>query len=163
MSYIVTKFVLHANTSSSTIAAISTSSLSAAATSSATAPSAVAVATVSESMRREAMDVVVAKIICLLILTILSVLCGLLPLRLLIHTPHLFTRGRNSVDYFLCGLRLFSGGIYLATCFLHLMPDTRVKMDSVMKNMGSNTTYAVPELLVMSGFYAVVFVEQIIK
>ncbi|KAH9518560.1 hypothetical protein Btru_017150, partial [Bulinus truncatus] len=54
-------------------------------------------------------------------------------------------------------------GIYLATCFLHLMPDTRVKMDSVMKNMGSNTTYAVPELLVMSGFYAVVFVEQIIK
>ncbi|CAL1544219.1 unnamed protein product [Lymnaea stagnalis] len=43
------------------------------------------------------------------------------------------------------------------------MPDTRVKMDSVMKNMGSMTTYAVPELLVMSGFYVVVFMEQIIK
>ncbi|XP_005093991.1 PAX-interacting protein 1 [Aplysia californica] len=115
------------------------------------------------SMRQEAMDVVVAKIISLLLLTILSVLCGLLPLRLLIHTPHLFSRNRNSVDYFLCGLRLFSGGIYLATCFLHLLPDTREKMAAVMLNMGSRTTYAVPELLVISGFYAVVFVEQIIQ
>ncbi|BFZ02325.1 hypothetical protein BsWGS_05364 [Bradybaena similaris] len=109
------------------------------------------------------MDVVVTKIISLLILTILSVLCGLLPLRLLLHMPHLFTRSRNSVDCFLCGLRLFSGGIYMATCFLHLMPDTREKMAAVMLNMGSKTTYAVPELLIMTGFYAVVFVEQIIQ
>lgn len=65
---------------------------------------------ISESIHKEAMDVVVTKIISLLILTILSVLCGLLPLRLLLHMPHLFTRSRNSVDCFLCGLRLFSGG-----------------------------------------------------
>ncbi|XP_059177560.1 uncharacterized protein LOC131956939 [Physella acuta] len=160
MSHFYSKFVfsINATTKIATIPSASSTTTTITAT-----PIAVVAGVLSDSMRREAMDVVVAKIICLLILTILSVLSGLLPLRLLIHTPHLFTRGRNSVDYFLCGLRLFSGGIYLATCFLHLMPDTRIKMDAVMKNMGSMTTYAVPELLVMSGFYAVVFVEQIIQ
>ncbi|GFR79506.1 zinc transporter ZIP3 [Elysia marginata] len=110
------------------------------------------------------MDVVITKIISMLILAVLSVLCGLLPLRMLIHSPNIFSRGgRGPLEYFLCGLRLFSGGIYLATCFLHLMPDTREKMAAVMINMGSNTKYAVPELLVLCGFYAVVFVEQIIQ
>ncbi|RUS70959.1 hypothetical protein EGW08_021277 [Elysia chlorotica] len=110
------------------------------------------------------MDVVITKIVSMLILALLSVLCGLLPLRMLIHSPNIFSRGgRGSLEYFLCGLRLFSGGIYLATCFLHLMPDTREKMAAVMVNMGSTTKYAVPELLVLCGFYAVVFVEQIIQ
>ena len=67
-------------------------------------------ATKAAAAAEEAMDVVVAKIIALLVLTVLSVLCGLLPLRLLIHLPHLFGKARNSLDYFLCGLRLFSGG-----------------------------------------------------
>ncbi|GFO34246.1 Zinc transporter zip3 [Plakobranchus ocellatus] len=113
--------------------------------------------------QQDIMDVVVTKIISMLVLALLSVLCGLLPLRMLIHSPNIFNRNRGPMEYFLCGLRLFSGGIYLATCFLHLMPDTRVKMTAVMLNMGSRTTYAVPELLVICGFYAVVFVEQIIQ
>ena len=65
---------------------------------------------VTKATDEAAMDVVVAKIIALLVLTVLTVLCGLLPLRLFIHLPHLFTRGRNSIDHFLGGLRLFSGG-----------------------------------------------------
>lgn len=83
-------------TLSATLASRSTSTLSA--------------TNISDQMREDAMDVVVVKIISLLVLTILSVLCGLLPLRLLIYTPHLFAHSRNTVDYCLCCLRLFSGG-----------------------------------------------------
>nr|KAG5696332.1 hypothetical protein BaRGS_027942 [Batillaria attramentaria] len=115
------------------------------------------------AMSPEDMEVVVAKIISLLALTILSVLSGLLPLRLLLHLPQLFTRHRSTVDYFLCGLRCLSGGVFLATGFLHLLPDTREKMAAVLVNLGSRTTYAVTELLIMAGFFLVVFVEQIIK
>ena len=57
------------------------------------------------------MDVVITKIISMLVLALLSVLCGLLPLRMLIHSPNIFSRsGRGPLEYFLCGLRLFSGG-----------------------------------------------------
>ncbi|CAL1533654.1 unnamed protein product, partial [Lymnaea stagnalis] len=115
MSLIYTKFVVSVNTTALAVIAATTRTPAATSpatttTTTSTTPVPAAAVTLSDSMRKEAMDVVVAKIICLLILTILSVLCGLLPLRLLIHTPHLFTRSRNSVDYFLCGLRLFSGG-----------------------------------------------------
>ncbi|PVD19301.1 hypothetical protein C0Q70_19788 [Pomacea canaliculata] len=104
----------------------------------------------SSAMSPEDMEVVVAKIISLLVLTVLSVLSGLLPLRLLLHAPQLFTVHRTTVDYFLCGLRCLSGGVFLATGFLHLLPDTREKMAAVLLNMGSRTTYAVTELLIMA-------------
>lgn len=103
------------------------------------------------AMSPEDMEVVVAKIISLLVLTLLSVLAGLMPLRLLLHLPQLFTRHRPTVDYFLCGLRCVSGGVFLATGFLHLLPDTRDKMAAVLLNQGSVTTYAVTELLIMAG------------
>ncbi|CAG5123490.1 unnamed protein product [Candidula unifasciata] len=161
MSHVYIKSVSSWNTSSvsNTASTIATLSPTAAPRSTVALPG----TNISDQMREEAMDVVVVKIISLLVLTILSVLCGLLPLRLLIYTPQLFANSRSAVDYFLCCLRLFSGGVYLATCFLHLMPDTREKITAVMLNLGSRTSYAVPELLIMSGFYVVVFVEQIIQ
>ncbi|XP_071107408.1 zinc transporter ZIP3-like [Haliotis cracherodii] len=114
-------------------------------------------------MKELDMEVVVAKIISLVILTILTVLTGLCPLRILMHAPHFLSKNRQTIEYFLCGLRCFSGGIFLATCFLHLLPDTRNKIQVVMRNMGSRSTYAVPELLIMAGFYGIVFVDQFIK
>ena len=106
-------------------------------------------------MVRVVLQVVVAKIISLLVLTILSVLSGLLPLRLLLHLPQLFTHHRQTVDYFLRGLRCLSGGVFLATGFLHLLPDTREKMAAVLVNLGSRTKYAVTELLIMAGQYGI--------
>ncbi|ESO86687.1 hypothetical protein LOTGIDRAFT_74818, partial [Lottia gigantea] len=103
------------------------------------------------------------KIIALLLITTFSVLCGLCPLRLMKNLPKILTRHKETVEFVLCGLRCFSGGIFLATCFLHLVPDTTSKVEAVLKNMGSRSKFHVAELLVMAGFYAVVFVEQIIK
>ncbi|KAK7116518.1 hypothetical protein V1264_002185 [Littorina saxatilis] len=115
------------------------------------------------AMTPEDMEIVVAKIVSLLVLTILSVLSGLLPLRLLVHFPRFFTHHRQTADYFLRGLRCLSGGVFLATGFLHLLPDTREKMKALLKNLGSRTKYSVTELLIMAGFFLVIFVEQIIK
>ncbi|KAL8601156.1 hypothetical protein ACOMHN_002963 [Nucella lapillus] len=103
------------------------------------------------TMTSEDMEVVVAKIVSLLVLTLLSVLSGLLPLRLQLHLPMLFTRSRRTADYFLCGLRCLSGGVFLATAFLHLLPDTRDKMSAVLINLGSRTKYSVTELLIVVG------------
>ena len=109
------------------------------------------------------MEVVVAKIISLVVITILTVLMGLCPLRILQNSPRFLNRNRQTIEYFLCGMHCFSGGIFLATCFLHLLPDTRGKIDAMMNNMGSRSTFAVPELLIMVGFYGIVFVEQFIQ
>ncbi|KAK6188496.1 hypothetical protein SNE40_004659 [Patella caerulea] len=109
------------------------------------------------------MEVVVAKIISLLLITTFSVLAGLSPLRLMKNVPKVLNQHKETVEYVLCGLRCFSGGLFLATCFLHLVPDTIAKVEAVMRNLGSRSTFAVAELLIMAGFYAVVFVEQIIQ
>lgn len=109
------------------------------------------------------MDVVVAKIISLLILTTLTVLSGLLPCRLMHHFAKSMSKRKAWIDYILSGMRCYSGGVFLGTCFLHLIPETRTKVDEVLEQLGSRSTYPVAELLTMAGFFGVIFIEHIIK
>lgn len=110
-----------------------------------------------------AMDVVAAKIIALVILTALTMMAGLLPVKLVKFVGKSLIKMDGTIQYLLNGSRCFSGGVFLATCFLHLIPETRDKVKEVMKYLGSTSQYPVAELLTMSGFYAVLFVEQIIQ
>lgn len=109
------------------------------------------------------MDVVVAKIISLIILTSLTVLCGLFPCRLMQHFAKIIIKRKRSLDYFLSSMKCFSGGIFLGTCFLHLVPETRLKIDEVLVEIRSHSTYPVAELLTMAGFFGVIFVEHAIR
>ncbi|GAB1605226.1 zinc transporter ZIP3-like [Argonauta hians] len=109
------------------------------------------------------MDVVAAKIIALVILTALTMVAGLLPVKLAKFVGKSLIKMDGTIQYLLNASRCFSGGVFLAACFLHLIPETRDKVKEVMKYLGSTSQYPVAELLTMSGFYAVLFVEQIIQ
>lgn len=108
------------------------------------------------------MDVVVMKILSLIVLTTSTLLSGLLPMRLMKCMSHSVLKHHDFIQYILSGLRCFCGGVFLATVFLHLIPETRLIINNVTKQMGSNPKYPLAELLTMAGFYAVLFTEQLI-
>lgn len=109
------------------------------------------------------MDVVVAKIISLVVLTTLTVLCGLFPCRLVQYFAKTIFKRKKILDYMLSSMKCFSGGVFLGTCFLHLIPETRTKIDQMMAQIRSHSTYPVAELLTMAGFFGVIFTEHAIR
>ncbi|KAK3096462.1 hypothetical protein FSP39_000460 [Pinctada imbricata] len=109
------------------------------------------------------MDVVVAKIIALLIITTISVLCGLFPCRLFQFCAQRLVKKKRTLDYMISSLKCFSGGIFLGVCFLHLLPDTRLKFGEMLTQIRSHSEYPVAELLTMAGFFGVIFTEHGIR
>lgn len=109
------------------------------------------------------MDVVVAKIISLIISTVISVLLGLFPCKLYQHFAKNIARIQKAVDYSISSMKCFSGGIFLGTCFLHLIPETRKKIEAVMTQSRSYSQYPVAELLTVVGFFGVLFMEHAIR
>lgn len=109
------------------------------------------------------MDVVVAKILSLIILTICTVLFGLFPCRLMQYFAKVIMSKKKMFDYIISTMKCFSGGIFLGTCFLHLIPETRIKVGEVMLQIRSHSSYPVAELLTMAGFFGVIFTEHAIR
>uniref|UniRef100_A0A915ITQ3 Uncharacterized protein n=1 Tax=Romanomermis culicivorax TaxID=13658 RepID=A0A915ITQ3_ROMCU len=71
------------------------------------------------------MDVFILKIILIAIMFLTSTFFGLLPIKLL---QYLRKRAAGIMQHkwpslVLCLLSCFTGGVFLGTCFLHLMPD----------------------------------------
>lgn len=116
----------------------------------------------SEAARSVDMDVVVVKVLTVVIVTSLTVLAGLLPCRLFQHFRRPMMKRRRMFESMISGAKCFSGGVFLGTCFLHLIPETRFKVDAVMERMGSRSQYPVAELLTMAGFFGVIFGEHVI-
>ena len=109
------------------------------------------------------MDVVVAKIMTLLIITCLTVLFGLVPCRMMQYCGKSLLKRKRTYDYIVCGANCFAGGVFLGTCFLHLIPETRNKVDSVLQQLGSRSKYPLAELLTIAGFFGVTFGEHVIR
>lgn len=109
------------------------------------------------------MDVVVAKILALIIITSLTVLSGLLPCRLLQHFGRTMLKRKRNFDQGMSGAKCFSGGVFLGTCFLHLIPETRNKVDVILEHLGSRSKYPLAELLTIAGFFGVIFGEHVIR
>ena len=109
------------------------------------------------------MDVVVAKIIALIIITSISVLCGLFPCRLFQFCAHRLIKKKRTLDYMISSMKCFTGGVFLGTCFLHLIPETRLKFGEMMTQIRSQSEYPVAELLTMAGFFGVIFTEHGIR
>lgn len=109
------------------------------------------------------MDIVVAKILSLIILTVCTVLFGLFPCRLMQYFAKIIISKKKMFDYMISTMKCFSGGIFLGTCFLHLIPETRIKVNEVMLQIRSHSSYPVAELLTMAGFFGVIFTEHAIR
>lgn len=99
------------------------------------------------------MDVLQTKVLVLCLLATLRLLFGLIPLRIARSlTPG--PRVEHAVSLCLC----FGGGVLLATCFVHMLPEVRESLSKA--NIDSNFPYA--ELLVCCGFFLVNIIEEIV-
>uniref|UniRef100_A0AC35TV82 Zinc transporter ZIP3 n=1 Tax=Rhabditophanes sp. KR3021 TaxID=114890 RepID=A0AC35TV82_9BILA len=69
---------------------------------------------------------------------------------------------RNMSSMILCILTCFSGGVFLATCFLHLFPELNHFVDQMKKEHHLNWDYPMAELLSCVGFFVLFFIEEVV-
>ncbi|XP_028855565.1 zinc transporter ZIP3-like [Denticeps clupeoides] len=102
------------------------------------------------------MDLVIAKILCLL--GVFGLMLGgiLIPVRVMQVDFDKAQRYRKLVAF----SNSFGGGVFLATCFNALLPAVREKVDEVQKMMKISTDYPLAETMMMLGLFLTIFVEQ---
>lgn len=93
--------------------------------------------------------------IAIAILFLLTLLAGLLPLK--IRGSHTSARQR-----FLSYCNCFAGGVFFATCLLDLLPMIREKYQQAFNLAGVHTVFPVAEFTTCMGFFIVLTVEQIV-
>ncbi|XP_068012275.1 zinc transporter ZIP3 [Melanerpes formicivorus] len=104
------------------------------------------------------MKAVLAKVLCLLGVCVLMLAGSLLPVRLLQADSEKAPRSRRLLA--LCSS--FGGGIFLASCFNALLPAVRERLDEVLRQGNLTVGYPAAESVLVVGFLATVFVEQLI-
>ncbi|NXM04158.1 S39A3 protein, partial [Tyrannus savana] len=104
------------------------------------------------------MRIVVAKVLCLLGISVLVLAGALLPVRLIQANHEKAQRSRKVLALW----NSFGGGVFLATCFNALLPAVRGKLDEVLRQGNVTTDYPLAETIVMVGFFVTVFVEQLV-
>ncbi|XP_007240263.2 zinc transporter ZIP3 [Astyanax mexicanus] len=102
------------------------------------------------------MELVVAKILCLLAVFALMLGGILIPVRVMQSDFDKAARYRRAVAF----SNSFGGGVFLATCFNALLPAVRDKVGEVLKMLQATTDYPLAETMMMLGFFLTVFVEQ---
>lgn len=104
------------------------------------------------------MNLVVAKLLCLLAVFVLMMLGSLGPVKLIV--PDIERSSHSQRILSLCNS--FAGGVFLATCFNALLPAVREKFEEVLKLGNVSTDYPLAETVMLVGFFLTVFVEQVI-
>ncbi|CAB3404332.1 unnamed protein product [Caenorhabditis bovis] len=107
------------------------------------------------------MTVLLIKSILLAIMAAVSVLFGLLPIKLLrlINDPtsHFFT-GRSSLLISL--LSCFAGGVFVSVCFLDMLPDALDSWEEAKTNMEFDSDYPFVTLIALISFFVVYLFEE---
>ncbi|XP_053321163.1 zinc transporter ZIP3 [Spea bombifrons] len=104
------------------------------------------------------MNLILAKLLCLLAVFVLMMLGSLLPVKIIEADCEKASRSRRILT--LCNS--FAGGVFLATCFNALLPAVRDKFADILKMGNLNTDYPLAETIMVVGFFLTVFVEQAI-
>ncbi|KAL7855074.1 hypothetical protein SRHO_G00172640 [Serrasalmus rhombeus] len=102
------------------------------------------------------MEIIVAKILCLIGVFALMLGGILIPVRVMQSDFDKAAKYRKVVSL----SNSFGGGVFLATCFNALLPAIRDKVDGVLRMLTTTTDYPLAETMMMVGFFLTVFVEQ---
>lgn len=68
---------------------------------------------------------------------------------------------RTVVRHVLTGLSCLGGGVFLATCFLHLVPEAVEKMEDALKDSKIELDFPLPYAIIIGGFLLVLLLEQV--
>ncbi|KAI1724725.1 ZIP zinc transporter domain-containing protein [Ditylenchus destructor] len=98
---------------------------------------------------------------------LLTVVAGVSPVKLLklLRRKAALTQSSDKqkvLSLFLCMLSCFSGGVFLATCFLHLFPELYEHARYMESTYDFHWDYPMAELLSCSGFFLLFFLEELV-
>ncbi|VDN82183.1 unnamed protein product [Brugia pahangi] len=107
------------------------------------------------------------KFILLIVMFAVTFGAGMVPVKVLKilrkHAASASTSAKQrNVSLVLCLLTCFSGGVFFATCFLHLFPELTEHLHEMKKEYGFSVSYPLAELLSCIGFFLLFFVEEVI-
>ncbi|KHJ83853.1 hypothetical protein OESDEN_16442 [Oesophagostomum dentatum] len=96
-----------------------------------------------------------------------TLVSGLAPLKVLRYLRYSAAHASSSkqhrnVSLILCLLTCFSGGVFLATCFLHLFPELVENVRNLDELYGFHVDYPISELLSCAGFFLLFFLEEVV-
>ena len=96
-----------------------------------------------------------------LILLIVTVICGIIPIRIIRVAKSKESRGRkaNRMKLFVGCCNCFAGGVFFSICLLDLLPEVREKIISALETVDVSTTYPLGEAIASVGFILMVFTE----
>ncbi|EJW83709.1 hypothetical protein WUBG_05380 [Wuchereria bancrofti] len=107
------------------------------------------------------------KFILLIVMFAVTFGAGMVPVKVLKilrkHAASASTSAKQrNVSLVLCLLTCFSGGVFFATCFLHLFPELTEHLHEMKEEYGFSVSYPLAELLSCIGFFLLFFVEEVI-
>ncbi|PNF35346.1 Zinc transporter ZIP1 [Cryptotermes secundus] len=120
------------------------------------------------------MELVSTKIVVLTLLGVIRLFFGLVPLKITKKlklwgesgvSDQLVERRRARVDTAISLGLCFGGGVLLATCFIHMIPEVRESLEVVKRSgfsvISHDTSFPFAELLICCGFFLVYVIEEI--
>uniref|UniRef100_A0A0N5BW52 Zinc transporter ZIP3 n=1 Tax=Strongyloides papillosus TaxID=174720 RepID=A0A0N5BW52_STREA len=114
-------------------------------------------------------NLLVWRIIFLTIMVVMTFSIGILPVKILkfLRKRAAENRGRQQgssrfSSLSLCMLTCFSGGVFLATCFLHLLPELNDHIKHAIYEHNLHVDYPLAELLACIGFFFLFFIEELV-
>jgi len=120
------------------------------------------------------METWASKVISLILIFIITLVCGLVPIKLVrVLRPNTDVSGvtsesrgvtngsrRRRADIIIGYLNCFSGGVFLAITMLDLLPNVREEVETVLEDLGQDSTFPVTEFISCLGFFLVMLIEH---
>lgn len=117
------------------------------------------------------MNIFWTKILVAILFGVLRLIFGLLPIKLYEYLKiwerdetgehHVNKEKREHAECFLTLVHSFGGGVLLATCFLHMIPEVHHAIHILEEYHHTSITYPVSQLIICFGFFMVYFVEEL--
>eukprot|EP00058_Branchiostoma_floridae_P020861 XP_002606351.1 hypothetical protein BRAFLDRAFT_118511 [Branchiostoma floridae] len=107
------------------------------------------------------MDLITVQLLTLLGLLVSCLAFSLLPLVLAWRATRPSATSNGQRSSFLGKVNSFVGGVFLATCLLHLLPEVREGLEESLHGYGIHTHYPIAELVTCIGFFIVHLVESL--
>ncbi|XP_012943506.1 protein zntD [Aplysia californica] len=106
------------------------------------------------------MDQTIAKVICLVILFVTTLIFGWLPY-FIIKRGGMSPRAVHIRSQIISYLNCFAGGVFLGACLLHMLAEGRETMEDYFKDVGKDVDFPVYETLTAGGLFLIAAVEQV--
>lgn len=108
------------------------------------------------------METWVTKVLVIFLMLVPSLAFGLVPIKLVTRLRASGRRSGATTQKVVSLLNCFAGGVFLATTFLHLLPEVQEGMAELLEAWSVTTSFPVAEFMVTAGMFVIMFIEHFV-